>query len=207
MCCWKPGPVPSQCLLGWLSDPSGSAGPFRGAKQHSSTGGGLPHPERQEALLLGPSRSKQCPPSAQPSARSDSLSRITFEPCVWQWCPSRPRTPVEHLRSHSHRGLVATWVTWVPSLPPLGPASRGPYLADALASGLWLASTLLMQLSYRVRSTFSPITRLQAEGPQAPLNSRHQAPVNSRHQAPLNSKHQPPGPSPQAPPKLQAPGP
>lgn len=122
---------------------------------------------------------------------------------------------MEHLRSHSRRGLVATWVTWAASLPPLGPASRGPYLADALASGLWLASTLLMRLSYCVRSTFSPFTRLQAEGPQAPLNSRHQAPlnskhqapVNSRHQAPLNSRHQSPGPNPQAPPKLQAPGP
>ena len=35
-------------------------------------------------------------------------------------------------------GPVATWVTRAPSLPPHGPASRGPYVADALASGLWL---------------------------------------------------------------------
>lgn len=69
--------------LGWISDPSGSAGPFRGAEKHSSTGGDLLHPGRQEALLLGPSRSARCPPSAQPSARSANLSRITFEPCVW----------------------------------------------------------------------------------------------------------------------------
>lgn len=64
---------------GLALDPSGSAGPFRGAAKHSGTGGGLPHPGRQEALLLGPPGS----PSAQPSARSANLSRVNFEPCVW----------------------------------------------------------------------------------------------------------------------------
>ena len=77
------------------------------------------------------------------------------------------------------RGPVATWVIRAPSLPPHGPASRGPYVANALASGLWFTGLILLMLLSQRHSRC-----------QKHIQSHRQAPGSSRLVCPALMVHE-----------------